>query len=124
MTNKSIYVTPKELAGVFAMWAVRQSPYLVPDNLHGAIFEFTSAFDFKQPILEWKYPLEFNQAVLDAIMHSKTIVAWNERKNGNRSAIGVVTRYGQPEPDDDFIDLHALQMNICRTIFEDQENGK
>lgn len=111
---------PKELAGVFAMWAVRQSPYLAPDNLEQAIFEFMAGFDCTKPMFEWEHTLEFSQAVLDSITKSPVCLSWNERKNG-RDGMGFSSRYGQPHPDDDFIDLHALQMNICRTIFESQE---
>jgi hypothetical protein len=118
---------PKELAGVFAMWAVRQSPYIVPDNLQQGILEFMAGFDCSKPMLEWKYPLEFSQAVLDSITKSPVCLgwneSWNESKNG-RDGIVFSSRYGTAHPDDDFIDLHALQMNICRTIFETQEPVK
>jgi len=47
----TLYVLP-------AMNAVRQSPYLVPDNLAEAIVEFMAGFDCTQPVLEWQNPLE------------------------------------------------------------------
>ena len=118
-TDRKVFVTPKHLAGVFAMYAVRQSPYLVPDNLKEAIFEFMAGFDCTQLVLSWRYPLEFSQAVNDSIMKSPVCLSWNERKNG-RDGMGFSSRYDQPEPDDDFIDLDALQMNICRDVFKDQ----
>lgn len=116
-----VLFTPKHLAGVFAMNAVRQSPYLVPDNLAEAIVEFMAGFDCTQPVLEWQNPLECSQAVIDSIMKSPLCLKWNERKNG-RDGMGFCSRYEQPDPDDDFIDLDALQMNICRAIFEDQRS--
>jgi hypothetical protein len=115
----SILIHPKHLAGLFAMSAVRQSPYLVPDNLEQAIVEFMAGFDCTQPLLEWAYPLECSQAVKDSIMKSPLCLAWNNRKNG-REGMGFTSRFDQPHPDDDFIDLDALQMNICREIFKDQ----
>jgi len=117
--KNKVFVTPKHLAGIFAMYAVRQSPYLVPDNLSDAIFEFMAGFDCTQTLLEWEHPLECCQTVKDSIMKSPLCVAWNNRKNG-REGMGFTSRFDQPHPDDDFIDLDALQMNICREIFREE----
>lgn len=48
---------------------------------------------------------------------------WNERKNGNKSPFGFTSRYDGPtDPDDDFIDLDALRMNIvCGVMAECDE---
>ena len=117
-----VLITAKHLAGVFAMNAVRQSPYLVPDNLAEAIVEFMAGFDCTQPVLEWQNPLECSQAVKDSIMKSPLCLKWNERKNG-RDGMGFCSRYEQPDPDDDFIDLDALQMNICRACVGKRSHG-
>ena len=115
-----IYVLPKELAGVFAMWAVRRLPHLVPENLAECITEFVAGFEYTQPVLEWKDPLEFMQAIKDSICKSPACLKLNERKNG-REGMGFSSRYDQPEADDDFIDLDALTQNIFRTITATQD---
>jgi hypothetical protein len=117
--ENKVFVTPKHLASIFAGYAVRQSPYLVPDNLKEAIFEFMAGFDCAAPVLSWRYPLEFSQAVKDSIMKSPICLSWNGRKNG-LCGMGLSSRYYQPSPDDDFIDLDALQMNICGEVFKGQ----
>ena len=118
--NKPILAMPKELAGIFAMWAVRQSPYLVPDYLSSGIMQFLAEFACTEPVLSWSNEAELKVAVTQAIQTSPVCLGWNERKNG-RQGIGFSSRYGQPESDDDFIDIDALRMNICRTILESQE---
>jgi hypothetical protein len=117
--ENKVFVTPKYLASIFAGYAVRQSPYLVPDNLKEAIFEFMAGFDCTASVLIWRYPLEFSQAVRDSLMKSPICLSWNERKNG-RCGMGFSSRYDQPSSDDDFINLGDLQMNICGEVFKDQ----
>lgn len=120
MNKHTVFIVPKHLAGIFAMYAVRQSPYLVPDNLAEAVVDFMAGFDCEKPVLSWRYPLEFSQAVHESIFKSNVILKWNERKNG-REGMGFSSRFDKPHPDDDFIDLDALVMNICRDVFADQD---
>ena len=56
-------------------------------------------------------------------LHLKSIPEfnlWNERKNGNKAPYSFVSRYSQPHPDNDFIDLDALTRNVANAIINDQ----
>lgn len=115
-----IYVSAKQLAGTVAMWAVRQSPYKSPDDLgkvihaiHDKFEPDASGFDFR--MFSGKDEL---RAYVKGILRSiQEYTAWNDRKNGNNAPFKFSSRYDGPgDPDDDFIDLDALEMNVVHSI--------
>jgi len=60
-------VCPKHLAGLFAMYAVRQSPYIVPDNLAEAIVEFMAGFNCEKPAPKKKARYRLNSELFICI---------------------------------------------------------
>lgn len=111
-------VSLDQVTGYLAMWAVRQSPYDVPDNLEDAVQDFRTNL----PLARLSPPMhEFvdvadegalHEAIKSAIEATPAIRAWNERKNKNQSPFQFVSRYDGPsDPDNDFIDLGALARN-------------
>ena len=101
--------------GHFTMWAIRQSPYLLPEKLHDAVEEFNRALDLNGVYMELTY-LELRKRVSAAISNSDIILSWNIAKSGHSGPV-FISRYGDPEPDDDFIDLDAMARNIAQSVW-------
>lgn len=121
-------ISVKSLCGHIAMWAVRQSPYTAPDGLTDVILEFKRRVEpSAQSLSGWTYfetDEESGRKCLTDLLnlHLLTIPQvrqWNERKNGNQSPLGFVSRYDKPEPDNDFIDLDALTGNIVMSAMKE-----
>jgi hypothetical protein len=112
-TTDGLRVSRYDLLGSLANWAVRQSPHTVPDNLAGAIVQFNEAWSLEEHAeIDSKRLLK---EVATTIAKCPAIVAWNTSKKGGQDPV-FVTRYSQPQPDYDFIDLDALARNICHEI--------
>ena len=119
-------ITDNILLGALAMAAVRQSPYICPDNLK-TVLEKTKAIcdkEFKEGInslrMKWfNTHRELSKWLKENLSSIPELVAWNDRKNGNKAPFGVCSRYDQPHPDDDFIDLDALYGNIACTAWNE-----
>lgn len=62
-----------------------------------------------------RLPATLLEVIKATLVHCSFVVAWGERKNG-REGNGFVSRYDQPEPDDDFIDLDALARNVTHEL--------
>jgi hypothetical protein len=126
------YVFLHELAGHIAMWAVRQSPYLVPDNLEIVLLKFQAvawkdfavAGEVKGGMRAFKTRGEII-AYLEAKLFSiAEFAAWNDRKN-KREGPGFVTSFDGPrDPDDDFIDLYALAQNVAAGLISYEADCK
>lgn len=112
-------VLKKMVVGHFAMWAVRQSPYLLPESLEDGIKEFNECFVFKKKIgndefTETTYR-DFKEKITDTISNSDKISSWNIAKMGRGPV--VVSCYSYPKADYDFIDLDALARNIAQSVW-------
>lgn len=119
-----------QVVGAFAMWAVRQSPYPVPDNLTDNCKSLTDlmkeAIEDREQMApdsdeEWfKSNHEWiEKTMLRLFDQIPQIMEWNNRKNGNQASLGFSSRYDKPSPDNDFIDLHALARNIAHTLIRE-----
>ena len=119
-----IYVSAKQLAGTVAMWAVRQSPYQIPEGLaevvksvHSKFEPDASGFDFRM----FQEVSDLKAYVRNVLRSIPQYLAWNERKNGNDAPHKFSSRYDPPgDPDDDFIDLDAFEQNVARTIASEE----
>ncbi|MDB5556979.1 MAG: hypothetical protein JWL86_6963 [Rhizobium sp.] len=124
--SKELYVMKSQLLGVFAKYAVSQSPYDCPDNLELVISELSKGIDsqFKNaPLGVAKFPnWQTLEEILGLVLATiPEYVAWNDRKNGNDAPLHFTSRYDTgSNPDDDFIDLDALQRNVVTEIDRDQ----
>jgi hypothetical protein len=118
----NIFVTKSELLGTFAKYAVQQSPYHRPDNLELVLDKFNGMIEpgFKKANLGVGEFSDFN--TLEAFLHRHLekipeYVAWNDCKNGNNAPMKFTSRYDTHDnPDDDFIDLDALERNVAVEI--------
>lgn len=115
------------LAGYVAMWAVRLSPYPVPDGLAAVLAEFEEKVRPLFPICQPSCPMremterEIEAMLVEYLLPIAEVQAWNERRNGSKAPYGVVTSTSRPDPDDDFIDLYALVRNIARSTASESE---
>lgn len=113
-------VSANQVAGTLAMWAIRQSPYPMPDNLGVVVERFTELF----PADNIGFHTVADEEELYGLIYSlgdqiPELLAWNDRKNG-REGMGFVSRYDKPSPDDDFIDLSALYSNVARSVAQEE----
>lgn len=121
-----IFVSVKSIAACFAKWAIQQSPYIVPDDLGIATIKFHARIEeaFREYLTmnnEWIgvdiSQREWYKIIKSIIVNEKfvEVYQWNVRKNGNNSQFGFISAHtNKTDPDDDFIDLDALAMNVSR----------
>ena len=120
-----LLITTNTLAGMFASWAVQQSPYDAPEGLDKAIRDFRSAWPSDEelrpimPAQYWNSYGELYEALYTLFCETESIRAWNEPKSKHGASIVFSSRYGGPSPDDDFIDLGALANNVAREAWKD-----
>jgi len=110
-------VSKEQVVGYFAMWAVRQSPYLIPDALTDGIQELHDNLDFDGNDYKKFTCATLKPIVCAAIHNSKTVMSWNTPKNDDASNYIFVSRYDQPLPDHDVIDVFALARNITHGVW-------
>lgn len=124
LTNRSLaqdgaprWVMLKSVLDHFAEWAVRQSPYTVPDGLGEAVVtlrsELINSFDANGMIFIDGRKME--SLIKDAVAGVQVIENWNRPKPGSHT-IAFVSRHGGPHPDYDFIDLDALCRNVAFSV--------
>lgn len=118
-----LLVSRNDVLGELAGWAVRQSPYTVPDKLAEAVTAFCAAWP-RAEHAQFDGVVDLDYTIKTTFRRVPEIMAWNERKNG-RDGPGFVTRYSkQPDPDDDFIDLDALARNMAMSLWHDAADEK
>jgi hypothetical protein len=124
--EKESWMMIQTILGHIAMWAVRQSPYHSPDGLLEVLNEFNrrvaSRFDSNGMVKMTNKELE--KMLWDNLTQIHQFNLWNERKNGNQSPYGFVDRYTKPNPDNDFIDLHALVRNVRLSVQRENERDE
>lgn len=103
------------------MWAVRQSPYRCPENLEKVLTAVQERFE---PNVEFGFReigSELRGYLREVFRGVPEYMAWNDRKNGNKAPFHFSSRYEGPgDPDDDFIDLDALEMNVAMEILREE----
>lgn len=126
--SKQIYMTKGALMGVFARYAIQQSPYHRPDNLEIVLDKLNELISPAFDKADLGIANFSDHTTLEAYLHRHlaTIpeyVAWNDRKNGNDSPMQFTSRYDAPgNPDDDFIDLEALERNVAVDLMRESDS--
>lgn len=117
---RELWVFSSDIVGAVALWAVKQSPYAVPDNLETvlkALHEIVRPSFNEVDMRKFSTIDEIEGFVSASLRVIPEYMAWNERKNGNDAAFKFTSRYDGPgNPDDDFIDLGALERNVAMHI--------
>lgn len=128
MEREPLYVTTSELVGEVAHWAVRQSPYPVPERLEAALSAFAARVedDFGAELSVGHVRLkkfadagDLERYLEETLLPIPEVAAWNERRNGRDGPGFVAAFMARPDPDDDFVDLHALIRNVAMGIARD-----
>lgn len=116
-----ILVNERRLLGAVAEWAVKQSPYHRPDNLevvldklHEQTKDLWKSADLG--FIDFPTSKELLKFVHDNLIQIPEYLAWNERKNGNKAPYGFTSLFDTPHPDNDFIDLDALERNVVTSV--------
>lgn len=109
-------VLKSAIIGYFAMWAVRQSPYLLPEALDKGIMEFDETLDFSGEYIKTTCK-DLENIVGTAISKGGVIQSWNIPLKGEAPSYLFVSRYDKLEPDLDFIDLDAIARNIAHSVW-------
>jgi hypothetical protein len=129
--QKELILTIKSLRGHIARWAVQQSPYASgPSDLGVVLDEVTRRFNVlaAEEMMQTKFiRLSFNAGAVDAWLQKllfdiPQVNGWNERRNGRQGWGAVSMHWPMPEPDDDFIDLHALTRNIAFSLLAEERH--
>lgn len=108
------------VVGYFTMWAVRQSPYLFPENLTDGIEEFSIAIgmgdEYGGGFIETTCD-GLTEIVSKAIDLCVTVKSWNVAKDGSNEPYVFISRYDEPDPDHDIISLEALARNVAHGVW-------
>ena len=127
--RQDVLVGRKQLLGVLAMWAVRQSPYPCPDNLHVVLQKLDviwkartwGLLDFTQ----FRTLRHLENWLKEVLTRMPEFMAWNERKNGDQSSLNFISRHdGRMDPDSDFIDLDALVRNVAMEVWRESVHNR
>src|SRR5690554_3059803 len=120
---KEIWAFVSDFTAAVALWAIKQSPYPCPENLKVVVEKLHASIaeDFDGDYAMKKFG-SFREVEQYAATHLRQVpeyLAWNERKNGNKAPLQFTSRYDGPgDPDDNFIDLGALERNVAMHIVQ------
>lgn len=104
-------------------------PYPVPENLetvcsklYETLYKAAEA-NYNLPVTHEYAPIKFRDVnhltnvLRNYLRDIPEYKAWNERKNGNQSPLSFTSAYDGPkDPDDDFIDMDALERNVATLL--------
>lgn len=116
----------KTIVAHFAGWAVKLSPYACPDDLPEVLTGLTAALEAKWPGEPYVFMPhdEVSDLLREFIYTHPKVRLWNERKNGNAAPFQAVSiHFPKGDPDNDFIDLDALWMNVTYTLAEEERRS-
>lgn len=125
MNNKTHLVSMNQLLGHTAMWAVRQSPYVCPDNMTQALaaLEDNLSQHFERLLNGFKLlritHRNLHTMLEEAFTDIPEILSWNNPKKEQKSPLDGRDKHGLILPEYDFIDLYALARNIANSTIEE-----
>jgi hypothetical protein len=123
------WVFLSELLGHIAMWAIRQSPYPVPENLEKVLRDFSEiveqdfdvASQYKGGMRTFRTQREIEDLLEKYLFPLPEVQAWNRPK----IEVEQYLEYDPtPTPDHDFIDLYALARNVAMGLITNEEDGR
>ncbi len=116
--DQTFLTSKEEILGTLACWVVRQSPYIIPDNLQEGLFEFWGEFDGNDNDLFADITFfetncnDLRGRIRETFEMCTIVLKWNVAKLGNVFVSGC----HKPEPDYNSIDLDALARNVAHSI--------
>ena len=123
------WIFQSALTSNIARCVVKLTPYVWPDGLQEVVTQFATqtAHLFDKGTGMRAMTSEELESMLDQHLFAQPQVqAWNERKNGSKAPFQFVSNFDSRDhdPDDDFIDLDALRINILMAIEREQERSE
>ena len=114
------YLSKKDFTGSVAKWSVKLSPHSCPDDLDRVIIKADGAWP-SNDVKEWSYD-DFDEFVNLFIFNTPEIVAWNSTKSGrDYGDHKFITAFDlSSNIEDDFVDLHALKINIVNECWNQE----
>ena len=116
--SENMILSKDDIVGTMAMWAVKQSPYICPDDLKKAVIDLQEyiSLNLKFSNMGFTYISIENlrRFLCNAFEKINIIEKWNKPKKGYHDFV-FLSCYNEVYPDYDFIDLHALARNIAHT---------
>ena len=120
--DREYYFFKSDFLGAFAYWAIKQSPYDIPE-----IIPALKAFGMyiEEHIDNGNLPEKFNYNQLSGLLTEDRFVSIPEIEKLNHPKIdrgqkfNFCSRDSKPMPDYDFIDLGALARNIFYTMLRE-----
>lgn len=130
--SKGNWTFKSQIVGAFAQWACRQSPYGVPEGLENVCKYLNASLESQADWKKMEGMVEVSlcdiSRWLQEILMDQGIVqfdSWNRCKVGSTPDMKLVSAYSnEKNPDNDFIDLHALLRNVCITIRDERRQNK
>ena len=118
--SRKAYTFRKDIIANFAHWAVRLSPYDVPEDL-GKVLGYLGAclktyFPWDSNDMLQLSLCEINRALYEILYEQRVTAfdAWNHCKVGDTPEIQFSCQFDGPlDPDRDFVDLDALLHEVC-----------
>lgn len=115
-------ITATDIIGQMARFAVSQHPFLAPNGLFEVcqLLGDKAREQFKDTVvdlpMQWfKDSWEISTWLRSVLDGHPTLTAWNTPMSGPTANGWVfVSRYDWPTPEDDFIDIDALFINVSR----------
>jgi len=117
------------ITGALAKWAIRQSPYHMPEHLMEVVGYLDACLrrgvtwnsdDWAELSL-----CQVNKLLHDILMDKGVTYfdAWNVPKKGTHKTKFTSAHDDPQDPDYDFIDLHALLRNVCLDIRDERRRS-
>lgn len=135
--NEKRLIALRDITGNFAEWAIRQSPYDLPDGLEMAVKSLTSQvktvlreahktgkdsefLSIIPTVMAWITKAELKKIVYDGVFSLPECKAWNTAKACPEQSLFFSSAYdGKTNPDYDIIDLDALVGNIVMHVWKE-----
>lgn len=121
--TKPRLITHQEVVGQLANWAIRQHPYGRPEGLFDLAEVISGASvmwpDGVSSLHMWKVTgsRQIEMWLRETLKDHPILTAWNTPRSGHTQQIVATSRYWGPKPEDDFIDIDALFMNVARSVW-------
>jgi len=123
-------ITSKDILGQMARWAVQQHPFHEPTGLFEVcrLIDEKARAEFKDSVpglpMRWfKDSWELRDWLRAILADHPALTAWNTPRSGPAGGGFIaVSRFDGPAPEDDFIDLDALLINVSRDAWDDAED--
>lgn len=124
-TKEENWTFRQEIIGAFALWACRLSPHGVPDGLEVVCKYLNECLkrEYNWARMEELSLCEIHRALDDILLKNgiKQFKDWAKAKSGKTDPTNFLTAFGGTHcPDDDFMDLNALILNVCMTIRDER----